>query len=609
MSASLPSPRGDNEEMRPPLPPRPAMHPNPFLNRLMQRIRSLARSSEPSFIVVAAVIGVMSGAIVALIGSLTQAMHVLLFAIPLDERLSAVSMLEPTWRYAVPLAGGLLLGVILYIFRKPRPPIVDPIEANALHGGRMSLKDSLRVGLENIVSNGFGASVGLEAGYTQVSSGVASAIGMRLGLRRPDLRLVVGCGSAAAIAAAFGAPLAGAFYGFELIIGVYSIATVAPVMTAALCGYLTARSLGMTPHAVSIPGAFHVEAADYVPYLLLGILLGLVAIGIMRLMTLVERGFQKSGLPRFARPAIGGVAVGLLALATPQSLSAGHGALYLNLAAESSIGVLVLVILAKVAASSISIGSGFRGGMFFASLFLGVLCGKLFALVIATLAPEHAIDPTVTAIVGMSALSVGVIGGPLTMTFLALEATGDLGLTGIVLAASILSALTVRRLFGYSFSTWRLHLRGETIRSAHDVGLLRDLTVGRMMRTDVRTVLSTLRLDAFRSLFPLGSTQRVVVVDPDAHYFGIVVVAEAHARRGAEDETVAELSHYGADMLLPQMDAREAATLFDKAESEELVVVDDPQSRRVIGLLTETHLLRRYAEELDRSRRDLAGEV
>lgn len=584
------------------------MHADPLPNRLMQRIRALARSSEPSFILLAAVIGVMSGAIVALIGWVTQAMHVLLFAIPLDERLSAVSGLAPAWRYAVPVAGGVLLGAILFAFRKPRPPIVDPIEANALHGGRMSLKDSLRVGLENIVSNGFGASVGLEAGYTQVSSGFASSIGMRLGLRRPDLRLAVGCGSAAAIAAAFGAPLAGAFYGFELIIGVYSIATVAPVLTAALCGYLTARSLGMTPHIVSIPGTFRIEAADYVPYLLLGILLGLIAIGIMRLMTLVERGFQKSGLPRFARPAIGGIAVGLLALVTPQSLSAGHGALYLNLAAESSIGVLVLAILAKVAASAVSIGSGFRGGMFFASLFLGVLCGKLFALVVGMVAPDYAIDPTVTAIVGMSALSVGVIGGPLTMTFLALEATRDLGLTGIVLAASILSALTVRRLFGYSFSTWRLHLRGETIRSAHDVGLLRDLTVGRMMRTDVRTVLSTLRLDAFRSLFPLGSTQRIVIVDADGRYAGIIVVAEAHARRGPEDETIAALGRYGSDMLLPQMSAREAATLFDRAESEELAVVDDPQSRRVIGLLTETHLLRRYAEELDRTRRDLAGE-
>ena len=579
-----------------------------LIERVQARLRALIRSSEPYFLLFAAAIGVVSGAAVALIGLVTQGLHVLLFAIEPDSRLSAAPAIEPAWRCAAPIAGGLLLGALLFAFRKPRPPIVDPIEANALHGGRMSLADSLRVGVENMISNGFGASVGLEAGYTQVAGGIASAIGMRLGLRRSDLRLAVGCGAAAAIAAAFGAPLSGAFYGFELIIGVYSIANVAPVMIAALCGYLTASGLGLTPHAVEIPGTFHVAAADYPPFLLLGLLLGLLAIGIMRLITLVERGFALSRLPRFARPAIGGAAVGLMALVTPQALSAGHGALYLNLETETTIGTLALVIVLKIAATSSSIGAGFRGGMFFASLFLGALCGKLFALLIALVAPGYAVDPTVTAIIGMSALGVGVIGGPLTMTFLALEATGDLALTGIVLAASILSSLTVRELFGYSFSTWRLHLRGETIRGAQDVGLLRDLTVGRMMRTDVRTVLATLRLDAFRSAFPLGSTQRVVVVDPAGTYFGIVVVADAHGTQPDDEATVADICRYRDAVLLPQMGAREAATAFDRAESEELAVVDDPAGRRVIGFLSEAYLMRRYAEELDKARRDLSGE-
>jgi len=357
-----------------------------------------------------------------------------------------------------------------------------------------------------------------------------------------------------------------------------------------------------------MPGSFQVEISDYGPYLLLGVLLGLLAIGIMRLMALVEHGFAKTGLPRYARPAIGGAAVGLMALISPQALSAGHGALYMNLAVETTIGGLILVIVLKIAAASASIGSGFRGGMFFASLFLGVLCGKLFAELVAFIAPGHGLDPTATAIVGMSALSVGIIGGPLTMTFLALEATGDLALTGIVLAASILSAITVRRLFGYSFSTWRLHLRGETIRGAQDIGLLRDLTVGRMMRTDVRTVLASLRLDAFRSLFPLGSTQRVVIAEPDGTYVGMVVVADAYAAIADEEATVDRIARYRGEALTPQMSAREAGALFEAAESEELAVIDDASSRRVIGLLTEAHLLRRYAEELDKARRDLSGE-
>ena len=115
---------------------------------------------------------------------------------------------------------------------------VDPIEANALHGGRMSIRDSLIVALQTIVSNGFGASVGLEAGYTQMVAGIASRLGINFRLRRADLRMLVGCGAAGAIAAAFGAPLTGAFYGFELIIGTYTAATLAPVLTASIVGVL-----------------------------------------------------------------------------------------------------------------------------------------------------------------------------------------------------------------------------------------------------------------------------------------------------------------------------------------------------------------------------------
>ena len=134
----------------------------------------------------------------------------------------------------------------------------------------------------------------------------------------------------------------------------------------------------------------------------------------------------------------------------------------------------------------------------------------------------------------MSGLAVAIIGGPLTMGFLALESTGSLPLTVAVLAACVVSSLTVRRTFGYSFATWRFHLRGEVIRSAVDIGWMRNLTVGRMMRREVRTVRAGTPLAAFKRDFPLGATQRVVVLDDEDRYAGIVFPPEAHA--DAEDE-------------------------------------------------------------------------
>ena len=254
-----------------------------------------------------------------------------------------------------------------------------------------------------------------------------------------------------------------------------------------------------------------------------------------------------------------------------------------------------------------SIGSGFRGGLFFASLFLGAMVGKLFAGLLAMITTTHAIPPVVCAIVAMSGMAVAIIGGPLTMGFLALEETGSLPMTVAVLAACVISSLTVRRTFGYSFATWRFHLRGESIRSAVDVGWMRNLTVGRMMRREVRTVRADTPLAIFRRDFPLGATQRVVAVDEADRYAGIVLLAEAHADAG-EGARIADILHYADAALLPQMTVKQAIGLFENAESDALAVLDGPETKRVIGLLTEQFALRRYSEELDRRRRELSGE-
>jgi chloride channel protein, CIC family len=175
--------------------------------------------------------------------------------------------------------------------------------------------------------------------------------------------------------------------------------------------------------------------------------------------------------------------------------------------------------------------------------------------------------------------------------------------------ASIMSAVVVRETFGYSFSTWRLHLRGETIRSAHDVGWIRNLTVARMMRADIRTAAANQSLETFRNAFPLGSTQRVILTGDQDAYAGIVLVADAF-QPGIDADAQADISslaRHRDSLLLPSMTADAAARVFRSAQSEELAVVESLHTRRVVGLLTEQHLLRRYAEELDRARRDLTG--
>ena len=583
----------------------------PFGNAVLhapQTLRALVRTDEVWLVVLSAFVGCGAGILVWMMTAATQLVHQTLFLISSSQRLSAMVELDPLRTVVVPAAGGLalgLLGLAVAWFRPRRA--VDPIESNALYGGRMSLNDSLIVVLQTILSNGVGASVGLEAGYTQIGSAAASRFGRMFRLRRNDLRLMVGCGAAGAIAGAFNAPLTGAFYAFELVIGTYSLGTFAPVAVSAIVSVAVVQALGGGPFELIVQVPTRVDPLDYIPILALGMVCALVGVAIMRGVTLTEELFRRSGVPGWLRPLFGGVAVGVMALLTPAVLSSGHGALGIVIEAPYTLAHLSMLVVLKSCASAISIGSGFRGGLFFASLFLGALVGKLFAGLLAVVSTAHAVSPVVCALVAMSALATAIIGGPLTMGFLTLESTGSLPLTVAVLAACVISALTVRRTFGYSFATWRFHLRGEAIRSAVDIGWMRNLTVGRMMRREMRTVRSETPLPQFKRDFPLGSHQRVVVLDEGDRYAGIVLPAEVYA--DADDEhRIKDLLHYAETVLLPQMTIKEAVAMFENAESDALVVVDGPETKRVIGLLTEQYALRRYSDELDRRRKELSGE-
>jgi CIC family chloride channel protein len=568
------------------------------------------RAHETSLVVLAALVGATGGSVVAAMSAAVAGLHALFFNIGIGERLSSQPGIEPLRALLVPSLGGLLLGLAFLWLARWRPAReIDPIEANALHGGRMSFRGSVIVALQTVWSSGVGASVGLEAGYTQLASGLAASLGRAFHLRRADQRIMMGCGAAAAIAGAFGAPLAGAFYAFELVIGGYTPASLTPVGIAAVAGYFVAHAFTVLSLGVGVGPVGDVLGRDLAIAALLGILAALVGIAIMRGVALCEALLAKTGLWPPLRPALGGLAVGLLALLTPQVMSSGHGALHFGGIVSMPLAAIAFVFVLKAVASVISLGSGFRGGLFFATLFLGALGGHLFAAGFDLVWPGLNLDPNVYAIVGMSALSASVIGGPLTMSFIALESTGNLWLSTAVLVAVMISTQITRELFGYSFATWRLHLRSETIRSAADVGWIRDLTVRRMMRPDVATVDANMAIEEFRGKFPLGSKTQVVAVDANGRYAGLALVADAHAADIDAKRPLDGILHYREVVLHPLMNIQEAIAIFDAAEAESLVVIEAGSERRPIGILTEAHAMRRYAEESEQWRREAVGDA
>jgi chloride channel protein, CIC family len=561
------------------------------------------RDSELFLLVLALAVGVAAGIGVVLIDVLLALLRELAFAIPSDGHLSDID-LGPARVLLMPVLGGILVGITSALLRRWRPrEVVDAIEANALFGGRMSVSDSLGLVAATLLSGGFGASVGLEAAYTQLGAALGSRLGRAATLRRDDVRTLVGCGAAGAIAAAFNAPLTGAFYAFELIIGSYTLQALAPVGIAALTGALVVRGLvGSVPifvvwHEISITGS------DYPAFFGLGLASAGLGILVMKGVTSTEALFRSLAVPRWARPALGGLLIGAMALAFPQILGSGHGGIMRVLHSAFDLPFLAGLIVAKIIASAVSIGSGFRGGLFSTSLFLGSLFGSFVGTGLDRLAPHLGADPLIYTLVGMGAVAAAIVGAPMTMIMIVLETTGDFTATIGVMVGVVTAAIAVRHWFGYSFATWRFHLRGLAIRSPEDVGWINELLVGPMMRRDPAVIAAELPIRELRRRFPAGSSRQVFVVDDRGGLCGIVDPGEPSLANGSDvDKTVGDFASQPAPFLLPGDNLRGALDRFSQAAQETLPVINNVKDRRIIGYMSEAYALRRYAQELERHR-------
>jgi CIC family chloride channel protein len=272
---------------------------------------------------------------------------------------------------------------------------------------------------------------------------------------------------------------------------------------------------------------------------------------------------------------------------------------------------LLALLAAKLVASAISVGSGFRGGLFSSSLFLGCLFGEILAQTLAWIDPSLVAQYNGFLLVGMGAVAAGIVGAPFTMVFLVLELTGDFPVTAGVLVGVIVTSTIVRLTFGYSFATWRFHVRGLGIRGAHDIGWIADLTATRLMRSDPKMVPSNMPLRDLRARYPVGSVKRVFVSDPEGLYAGSVDMAIAHDPQldeALDAAMVADLVEQNRTYLLPDDNVRTALARFDEAHAESLPVLAGRTDRRVVGYLTEAYALRRYAQELERRRSAELGE-
>jgi len=388
----------------------------------------------------------------------------------------------------IPVLGGLLYGPLIYRYaREARGHGVPEVMiAVADNGGRIRPQVSVVKALASALCIGAGGSVGREGPIVQIGSALASGLGQWVRMPENRLRILVACGAAGGISATFNAPITGVFFGVEIILREFSIDALFTVMLSAMIADITAEPfLGSRPFLSGFPhgiGLHH--PGNYLLVAVLAVLAALMGLAFKTVLYKTEDLCDRvwAGRPEWARPAVGGIMLGLLLLALPQLYGVGYPVMYQATAGRYVLWFVIVLAFGKIAAASLSIGIGGSGGVFAPSLFIGVTSGMAFGDLMHHLFGPAAGQPALYAVVAMGAVFASAARAPLTSLASVVEMTGDFSLTlPVMLAVAIASTVSRALSYGTIYTT-KLLRRGTDIDRATPWRALQDLKVANVMR-------------------------------------------------------------------------------------------------------------------------------
>ena len=413
-----------------------------------------------------------------------------------NDLLELVVNLPWYYRVGVPVIGGLIVGPLVYFFAREAKGhgVPEVMEAIALKGGVIRKRVVVVKTLASAICIGSGGSVGREGPIVQIGSAVGSTLGQFMKVSADRMRILVGCGAAAGIAATFNAPIAGSMFALEIVLGDFGLATFSPIVISSVVATAVSRYyLGDTP-AFIVPVYELVSAWELPMYLSLGFFCALVGITFTKTLYKIEDLFDEIKFPEYLKGIIGGLLLGTGSLAFPQILGVGYGAIDMALMQKMAWWVLLILVPGKILATSITIGSGGSGGIFAPSLFLGAMAGGVFGAVVHYLFPGITATPGAYSIVGMGAVVAATTHGPLSAMLILFEMTGDYKIILPLMLSCIIAAIVAGQLLRDSIYTLKLARRGINIKEGKEVNVLKSMFVKDVMNPNVETVPEALPL-------------------------------------------------------------------------------------------------------------------
>lgn len=516
----------------------------------------------------------------------------------------------------IPAAGGLLVGPIVHFVAQEAKGhgVPEVMAAVAMRDGRIRGRVATAKAIASAICIGSGGSAGREGPIVQIGSAIGSAMGQLFRISGSRLRILVGCGAAGGISAVFNAPIAGVMFAVEIILGDFGIRTLTPVVLSSVAASVTARTVLGDRAVFEVPPYQLVSPYEIPLYLALGALAGLVGVLYIKTLYFTEDQFERFRVPGYLKPAVGGFALGGVAIISMEILADGYSGITHAVAGSLDLPLVTMLIFLKIVATSLTLGSGNSGGIFAPSLFIGAMLGQAFGGVMSILFPEVTAPAGAYALVGMAAMVSGATHATITAILIIFEMTSDYRIILPLMAASVMATFVAHRLSPQSIYTLKLFRKGINISHGREVNVMSSLRVREAMEADAKTIPPDLPLKLIVDKFEETQFDMLPVTDDSGHLLGVVTFQDIReVLMGRSLEVLADVV-IAADILTtpetglfltPEQSLNDAMQKLAMKDTRSLPVVDSQSTMRLVGVMSRRQLLNTYNRALLKETTDI----
>ncbi len=507
-------------------------------------------------------------------------------------------------RILFPAVGGLAVGLLAFYFSPEVkghgiPSVMDAIVTK---GGLIRKRVTVLTSINSGMTIGSGGSAGKEGPIVQIGAAIGSTIGQLFHVSQQRMRVLVGCGTAAGLAAVFNAPIAGVLFTVEIILVDFSLSVLTPIVISSVIATAISHYLvGSTP-LFAIPAYSLHSPWEFGLYLVMGLFGGVISVIFIKTLYGVEDFFEeKLTLPPWVKPAIGGLLTGAIAYYFPSLYGFDDSATYSALTGHTAIVMLAVLVVAKILATSFTLGSGATGGLFTPSLFIGATFGALFGNIAAVFFPSITASPGAYALVGMGVIVAGTIHAPLTALLIIFEVTTDYQIILPLMLGTVTSTLIARWLEKESIYTMKLSQISHRMAGGRNVDILRTHKIHNIVQKDVpvvyehtgfQEILDHLMASSYSS-FPVLNTQNQVT--------GIIALRDLRPvlfdRDLAPLLVATDIMRENLFVLEPDNTLEEALSKMEIDDSELLPVVESTDTMKYLGIVSREQIIKRYRKE------------